>query len=883
MTSKNNENNEDILENLNQDSSSKEINNDDLVSMFDLPEKEDETKNENKNIYDININSLNDILLLLEWTSYDFVTFEPNDDEVRIDFRKNNVIVDSKFIKYPIYSNILLKAKSITKLKMDETNEIQEWNWLTSFDQKNFQIITKTVPSNFWEKLYIKAKKIEKLIEKKPIKKATKSQIFSFLWILWIIWLIVWWSFLTFIVLNAKTVDDVRFFAWLWINLNEINTFIAKLVTIIFSILVLAETIILIILLFKFFLTKKEFKKRKLKFGILSILLLIITFTTATIWMIIDQKIKNLPNWQEMSFWEIQMYDNSKLTSEYFDKIWSLLTDTKNLIWPIDIKFDLTYLAQAEEKKWINIKNYNWDFWNWDRIETITPNLIKTFDKIWSNELKLIINWIDSQWKPIEKIIENIPYVNIAYVVWINEKKLNSWWKLVNFNAKSLEELWKIEWYFMNDLENPVWKGSEYIVWKPIFEDTIIWMYIKKPNQTENNNFDKLFIIRWEDKVNIDWEIKFKRWITNDLEVTFSVDNIQNDSWVWYIEKYIWNIWNQNYTKIWDILNPEKSSEIKHTFLSYWEETVRVELINSAWESKIITKTISLPKLLKIEDPLKIYADNNLITDISYNKGLNEYFINNLWTPTKLKLDGKYIKPDSTLYNLKEIEWDFDSDWNIDYKWNIWEYELNKDWNYTLTVHLYFVNRKIETDIVKITEKIFIEANKKEAIVDFDIIANSEYAPVIVKFDGSRSQVRDSNISKFIWDYWDWIKEERDAIVPWRKYAEAWDYDIKLTVVTSDWKSYSTTKKLILKPTPQSAKIKSSMKIAPTLQWIDFTSNESEWQISSYFWDFWDGNTSTEANPTHTYWKPWIYKVTLRLDFTNKNILEDYIEVEIYE
>ena len=84
-----------------------------------------------------------------------------------------------------------------------------------------------------------------------------------------------------------------------------------------------------------------------------------------------------------------------------------------------------------------------------------------------------------------------------------------------------------------------------------------------------------------------------------------------------------------------------------------------------------------------------------------------------------------------------------------------------------------------------------------------------------------------------------------------------------------------------MKPTPQSAKINVSMKKAPTLQWIDFTSNESEWQINSYFWNFGDGTTSTEANPTHTYWKPWIYKVTLRLDFTNKNILDDSIEVEI--
>ncbi|NCO31297.1 hypothetical protein GW891_00180 [bacterium] len=74
------------------------------------------------------------------------------------------------------------------------------------------------------------------------------------------------------------------------------------MITIIFSTILLSETIFLIIFLFKFFLTKKEFKKKKIKFAILSIILLIITFSTATAWMIIDQKIINLPNWQEMSF-----------------------------------------------------------------------------------------------------------------------------------------------------------------------------------------------------------------------------------------------------------------------------------------------------------------------------------------------------------------------------------------------------------------------------------------------------------------------------------------------------------------------------------------------------------------------------------------------------
>jgi hypothetical protein len=37
--------------------------------------------------------------------------------------------------------------------------------------------------------------------------------------------------------------------------------------------------------------------------------------------MFIDQKIKELPNWQEMALGEIQIYDNSKLISDSFDKV----------------------------------------------------------------------------------------------------------------------------------------------------------------------------------------------------------------------------------------------------------------------------------------------------------------------------------------------------------------------------------------------------------------------------------------------------------------------------------------------------------------------------------------------------------------------------------
>jgi microbial collagenase len=71
------------------------------------------------------------------------------------------------------------------------------------------------------------------------------------------------------------------------------------------------------------------------------------------------------------------------------------------------------------------------------------------------------------------------------------------------------------------------------------------------------------------------------------------------------------------------------------------------------------------------------------------------------------------------------------------------------------------------------------------------------------------------------------------------------------------------------------------MKTAPIYQEIDFLSDKSEGQIASYFWDFWDGGTSTKANPSYQYVKPGTYNVKLRLDFTNNNVREDKIEIII--
>ncbi len=411
-------------------------------------EKENWVTNE-KIIFDINITSVDILLAILVDKDYDFATFEPMDIDsaVKITFRKDKIIKEVRYIKYPIYSNILIWAKILTKLTVEEITNEQEWSGEKIIRNKNHKILTKVIPGDLWAKLFIKATYLEKKIQKKEVTKTSMSQVLTFLWIILFIALIIWWGFIGFIVLNAKTIEDVKFFYSLGINLNEINAFLLTSISIIFSILIFIETIFLIMYLFKFSLTKKQFKQKKIRYWIIATVILILTFSTWSIWMIIDQKIRSLPNWQELAYWDVVLLDNSKLLSESFDYKWAILDDTSNVIWPVEIKFDLTNYASDQKQKWFNIQKYNWSFWDWEKSESPIPTVIHNFDQKGNHKLGLTLEWVDIQWKVVIKEMDSLPNVNLSYIVDINEKKLNNWWKLVDFNASSLKELGKIEWF----------------------------------------------------------------------------------------------------------------------------------------------------------------------------------------------------------------------------------------------------------------------------------------------------------------------------------------------------------------------------------------------------------------------------------------------------
>ncbi len=841
-----------------------------------------EKEKKQENIMPFEVESFDDIVHLNIEKNLDYIKIEPIQEDVEISFVKEGKEIEKITIKYPLYSQIILKLKNLSEMNLAETTKVQDGNGEYIFEWKVYKLITKVSPSLLWEKAFLKLKFIEekgKIVEKKKI---PLSKILWIFWAIAFVSLILWISFITFIVLNAKTVDDVKFFYSLGINLNDINTFISKVVTFIFSILLFLETVVLAISIFKALLIKKEQKRKKTAFTLLAIFLLIITFSTGTAWMIIDKKIKSLPNWQEVAYWDIQVFDNSKLISSKFDKWWALLRDTTSLIWPITLKYDLTLFARKESQKWFKIQKYIWDFWDGKKIEELTPTIIKKLDKKWTYNISLIVQEIDITWKEIEKKVEDVKILSITNIVKITETKLKNWWKTIEFDASDLKDLGKIEWYFEENPSSPVWEGELFKPSKVFFEDQLIGIHIKKSGTTESS-LDKIFVVWWDETSSLKWDISYEQSLTNELEFTFKVVNIKNDFGDGFVNEFKWTIWEREFTKKADIIDLEKSSEVKYNFLNYGKYEISVRVKDGNGNEKTITKEINITKNLKITNPLSIFNDLWKIEDVKYDAKTHEYFISNLAIPTKLKFDARLLKTDNYLYSLKEINWDLNNDWDKETNWKTAELEISTWWNYIVSAEYIFQHRKIETDIIKINEKIYIEWIKKEAILNLKIQKESDYVPVVVRFDASLSQVRDDNIVKFIYDYWDGIKEDRDAINPWHNYTKEGDYNIKLTVITEKGKEYSLQKSLILKPKPQNAEIGLSMKEAPVWQGIDFTSDGSEGQIISYFWDFWDWNTSTEANPSHSYKKSWNYTIRLKLWFINNNFQEDSVSINITE
>jgi len=888
-----------------------------LIQKVENNKKENsENKEEKKEkiIFDININSLKDILKYLLIKKFDFLTIEPSEDKVKINF-KTKTNTETKYIKYHTYLNILLEAKKLWKLKVEETKKTQENKTQIVLEQKKYDFIIKTVPSNVWEKVFIKLKELlnaEKQAKKKQ--KMSLGKLLSILAWMLLVAIVLGWIFMTIVIFNSNSVADLQFFNNIWVNTDAIKDFAAKLVNAFFGITILIEIIFLFFFAYKAFLTKKEFKQKRIRRIIISTFLLVLTTITFITWIFLYKKIMQL-KW--INYWKIEFYDNTKFISKLFSEKNSKIDITENIIWPAVIRFDDKEFIKKLLDDWFHPKTVIWKIWKEEFEKPVNDNyFIYTFDKKWLYKVKLIVKWTNIKWDIDEKVKE-VWNININNIVKIKEIKLDNSWKKYNFDASDLAYLWKVYWYYIPSLEGKSDDEINKIVAKALAKEKRIWYNFNSKNifdweeyyaikiiswdktekEIQNTPLAKVFIVwAWnEDKIS--WEIKATRDIEDYRKYNFSLVNPKEKFWWAYIKEVLWKIEDVNSTwekvlipikKEINLTNIEESSTITYSFKKPWEHKVYLQIKdseNNTYDLKPII--VNVAKKIKLRTKLIFKSDTQDLQykkDIFYEENNDIYFLENILAPSKIEIDASKIKSLNPKYWLNKVSWDLENNWNFSVIENKIKYYVYKAWIQNIRVKYEFVNKLNPKEKIEKIQTISISSLDKEALLDLKMDLKNTYVPVVVKFDASKSKVTWKNIDKFIFDYWDGTKPEaRDAINPWHKYIKAWNYRVKLTVVTDDWLKYSITKKLVLKDREQKAVIRTSLKKAPVLQAIDFSAEDSVWEVAKYFWDFWDWEISTQANPTHFYKKPWKYKVKLNLEFTDRNVSEAEKEIEIYE
>lgn len=201
----------------------------------------------------------------------------------------------------------------------------------------------------------------------------------------------------------------------------------------------------------------------------------------------------------------------------------------------------------------------------------------------------------------------------------------------------------------------------------------------------------------------------------------------------------------------------------------------------------------------------------------------------------------------------KTFEWDFDD--------NATSQQTNPTYTYD-NPGSYQVSLKVDQYICSDDTSIVINIDPLPA-PDFIADVDSACLPVEVFFTNLSTDV--ANGAQYLWSFGDG-NESQAAGSTSHEYTSAGIYTVSLTIHNTDRCAATTT---IPNMIQVNANPKAAFEADPWISTLDAPdiffqdSTISDDPIGDYLWDFGDGSTSTDKNPTHTYSQPGEFEVFL--------------------
>ncbi len=673
-------------------------------------------------------------------------------------------------------------------------------------------------------------------------------------------------SFLAYIAFNP---DQAVFFARIFhINLEDIKWWLSHLVNWSFGIIFFCISIVWIITLFRAFWTPKELKRKRLLGFLTAAIVWIFLFAILTFWIYLFNVI-NTRNYSNPDG-QILIYDND-LYTHADSKGSAQIGDTTNIIWPVNIFFDIRSNAETLMKDQLfHIESYSINFdgamcTNGSSIITWTDptkeqSMVCTFNEIKNYSIHGTYTWKDSQGN--ESTVDiNIPSIEIRSLVDIKNQKDIRNNPISTLDATALKPLGTPRWLYLDTN-------------KEVVENHITETLTKTPRfvclKIYSDACDRIFVLEDTNNQTPEWEILAKQDTVNPLQYyfTFTGVNIPENQ----ITSIEWLINGSNF-----VCQKDDSSNCTYTFPKYGDNKIKLIFTVVTGEKKEIEKDINISEPLVIERHLKIMdSEGNILNNWAnaYQQDLKSFVLWwNIAPSDTLTFDARDVVSSNPGYLLSDARWIITAGGKTEEKtWKTVDITFNEPLRYNIQAIYTFKNQTNIPGIPDetVSDNIILDIERKNLVPHIEATVSSDYVPSVVTFDASRSESTDWEIKKFIFDFGDGKSPtEWDAIQQYQ-YTTAGTKEITLTIVWANGETASTKTVVVLKNQAKTIDFVPSITPGITGNPIDFEAKWTNGQIDDYIWDFGDNTeTSHGYSTTHTYKKSWKYTINLSIRYTD--------------
>lgn len=225
--------------------------------------------------------------------------------------------------------------------------------------------------------------------------------------------------------------------------------------------------------------------------------------------------------------------------------------------------------------------------------------------------------------------------------------------------------------------------------------------------------------------------------------------------------------------------------------------------------------------------------------------------------------------------NIVDYAWDFDDDAKNDKFSAKTTYTFTLEGTYTVRLSVTDADENVGTASVIIK----VKAQGIKANLQADKIEGS--IPLTVKFDASGSSYQNGQITSYQWDFGDGGKPKVGSAKISHKYTEIGTYTAAVTAIGGD-NSRSTAQIIItVREIPLTACFVSVFEEGKAPLKTTFDPGCSTGTAVKYFWDFGDGQNSTEVNPTHVYESAGDYTATLEIADADNTVSSASLKITV--